>query len=36
MGDADEYAQLAQSIVENPMLNGTVIRLDAAARMPIK
>lgn len=36
MGQADEYAQLAQSIVENPMLNGTVIRLDAAARMPIK
>lgn len=36
MGDPDEYAQLAQSIVENPMLNGTVIRLDAAARMPIK
>lgn len=36
MGDADEYAMLAQSIVENPMLNGTVIRLDAAARMPIK
>lgn len=36
MGDAAEFAQLAQSIVENPMLNGTVIRLDAAARMPIK
>lgn len=36
MGAADEYAQLAQNIVENPMLNGTVIRLDAAARMPIK
>jgi len=36
MGEADEYAHLAQSIVENPMLNGTVIRLDAAARMPIK
>ncbi|NIY78055.1 SDR family NAD(P)-dependent oxidoreductase [Celeribacter sp. HF31] len=36
MGDPDEYARLAQAIVENPMLNGTVIRLDAAARMPIK
>jgi len=36
MGHGDEYAQLVQSIVENPMLNGTVIRLDAAARMPIK
>lgn len=36
MGDADEFAKLVQSIVENPMLNGTTIRLDAAARMPIK
>lgn len=36
LGHADEYAKLVQSIVENPMLNGTVIRLDAAARMPIK
>ena len=36
MGEADEFAQLVQAIVENPMLNGTVIRLDAAARMPIK
>jgi Dehydrogenases with different specificities (related to short-chain alcohol dehydrogenases) len=36
MGDPDEYARLVQAIVENPMLNGTIIRLDAAARMPIK
>lgn len=36
MGHAEEYAWLVQSIVENPMLNGTVIRLDAATRMPIK
>ena len=36
LGQADEYARLVQSIVENPMLNGTVIRLDAATRMPIK
>jgi NAD(P)-dependent dehydrogenase (short-subunit alcohol dehydrogenase family) len=36
MGDPDEYARLVQSIVENPMLNGTIIRIDAAARMPIK
>lgn len=36
MGQAEEYARLVQSIIENPMLNGTVIRLDAAARMPIK
>ncbi|AJE46177.1 SDR family NAD(P)-dependent oxidoreductase [Celeribacter indicus] len=36
MGQPDEYARLVQAIVENPMLNGTVIRLDAATRMPIK
>lgn len=36
MGDANEFARLVQCIVENPMLNGSVIRLDAAARMPIK
>lgn len=36
MGFPDEYAKLVQSIVENPMLNGTIIRLDAATRMPIK
>ncbi len=33
LGDPSEYAQLAQSIVENPMMNGTVIRLDGAIRM---
>ncbi len=31
-----EYAQLAQQIVENPMLNGETIRLDGALRMPPK
>ncbi|TNB48547.1 SDR family NAD(P)-dependent oxidoreductase [Martelella lutilitoris] len=36
MGLPDEYARLAEQIVENPMLNGSVIRLDAAARMPPK
>ena len=33
LGDPSEYAQLVQSIVENPMLNGEVIRLDGALRM---
>lgn len=33
LGDPGEYAQLVQQIVENPMLNGTVIRLDGAIRM---
>ncbi|WP_172329080.1 SDR family NAD(P)-dependent oxidoreductase [Mangrovicoccus sp. HB161399] len=36
MGLPDEYAHLVQSIVENQMLNGSVIRLDGAARMPPK
>ena len=34
LGDPREYAQLAQAIIENPMLNGEVIRLDGALRMP--
>lgn len=33
LGHPDEYAQLARAIVENPMLNGEVIRLDGAIRM---
>ena len=33
LGFPDEYAQLAQSIVENHMLNGETIRLDGAIRM---
>lgn len=33
LGSPDEYAQLVQSIVENPMLNGETIRLDGALRM---
>jgi NAD(P)-dependent dehydrogenase (short-subunit alcohol dehydrogenase family) len=33
LGDPTEYAALACHIVENPMLNGEVIRLDGAIRM---
>jgi NAD(P)-dependent dehydrogenase (short-subunit alcohol dehydrogenase family) len=33
LGDPSEYANLAVHIVENPMLNGEVIRLDGAIRM---
>jgi NAD(P)-dependent dehydrogenase (short-subunit alcohol dehydrogenase family) len=36
LGRPDEYAQLAQAIIENPMLNGEVIRLDGAIRMAPK
>jgi NAD(P)-dependent dehydrogenase (short-subunit alcohol dehydrogenase family) len=34
LGHPDEYAALAAHIVANPMLNGEVIRLDGALRMP--
>ena len=34
LGAPDEYAALAVHIVENPMLNGEVVRLDGALRMP--
>jgi hypothetical protein len=33
LGRTDEYAALAQSIVENGLLNGEVIRIDGALRM---
>ena len=33
LGQPEEYAQLAQAIIENHMLNGTTIRLDGAIRM---
>ena len=33
LGRPSEYAQLVQSIIENPMLNGETIRLDGALRM---
>lgn len=33
LGQPEEFAQLVQSIIENPMLNGEVIRLDGAIRM---
>lgn len=36
LGFPSEYAKLAQSIIENPMLNGEVIRLDGAIRMQPK
>lgn len=36
LGQADEFAQLVQQIIENPMLNGCTIRLDGAMRMGSK
>jgi NAD(P)-dependent dehydrogenase (short-subunit alcohol dehydrogenase family) len=32
-GRPEEFAQLVEQIIENPMLNGTVLRLDGALRM---
>ena len=36
LGDPDEFGHLVQTIVENNMLNGEVIRIDGALRMPPK
>jgi 3-hydroxyacyl-CoA dehydrogenase / 3-hydroxy-2-methylbutyryl-CoA dehydrogenase len=36
LGYPEEYAQLAESIIMNPMLNGETIRLDGAIRMQPK
>jgi NAD(P)-dependent dehydrogenase (short-subunit alcohol dehydrogenase family) len=36
LGRPEEYAALVRHVVENPMLNGEVIRLDGALRMPPK
>ena len=33
LGKPEEYAQLVEAIINNPMLNGEVIRLDGALRM---
>ena len=33
LGKPEEYGMLVKAIVENPMLNGEVIRLDGAMRM---
>ena len=36
LGQPAEYARLARDIIENPMLNGSTIRLDGAIRMQPK
>jgi len=36
LGKPEEFARLVSHIYENPMLNGEVIRLDGALRMPPK
>lgn len=34
LGHAEEYAALAQQVIENPSLNGATLRLDGAIRLP--
>lgn len=34
LGDPDEFAALVQSIIENQMINGEIIRIDGAIRWP--
>lgn len=34
LGDPAEYAKMVMAILDNPMLNGSTIRLDGAVRMP--
>ena len=36
MGRPDEFAMLVQQIVENPILNGEIIRIDSAVRLAPK
>ncbi|MFN3524926.1 MAG: SDR family NAD(P)-dependent oxidoreductase, partial [Paracoccus sp. (in: a-proteobacteria)] len=36
LGRPEEYARLVAAIIDNPMLNGEVIRLDGAIRMAPK
>ncbi len=36
LGEPVEFARLAADIIENPYLNGTVIRLDGSVRLPVR
>ena len=36
LGDPTEFAAMVSHITQNPMLNGEVIRLDGAIRLPPK
>lgn len=33
LGHPDEYAHMCQCVIENPMMNGEIIRVDGAIRM---
>lgn len=34
MGKGEEFGRLVKDMIENPMLNGVVVRLDGGVRMP--
>ena len=34
LGRPEEYARMVMSVIDNPMLNGSAVRLDGAVRMP--
>ena len=34
IGDPADFAQLVQTIIDNKMINGEIIRIDGAVRMP--
>ena len=34
LGEPDDFARLVQAVVENPMVNGEVLRIDGGLRMP--
>ena len=34
IGDPEEFAHIVQAIIENPMINAEVVRIDGALRLP--
>jgi 3-hydroxyacyl-CoA dehydrogenase/3-hydroxy-2-methylbutyryl-CoA dehydrogenase len=34
LGHPDEFAHMVQALIENPMMNGEIVRVDGALRMP--
>ena len=34
IGDPADFAQLVQAVIDNKMINGEIIRIDGAVRMP--
>lgn len=36
LGEPEEFAHLVEKLIENPMINGEVIRIDGAMRFPLR